>query len=459
MKTKILLSAIILSMLLISCGSFSTRTERDVYTISERDTLSLTEQKNAPGVRNFGVVYPSSKVFMSNRSVIQRDSVVERDYPDFIRLGVFESVGLIGSSKDNKAGTGLFGVFPDFENLKNSYQGQSNKTFSGGIYRIGVGEWRLRWFRDAANWTFGTSMLEILMPEARIEKTLTSIFPVQLKKRYYIYESFPYIALSPQISFGYYPSQYVNISGALEIGSIGGLNIRAYLGYAAGYNSRASYQVRMSTNPNKSTTSSFPYAGIGVSVLDFHNLVPETLKEWKDYRHSSWDIGLLQASILASGADSSALSDASSTALSGALIKIANAAIALPFLNNQFYVGTSLANLVILGRGEWGMGILPIRFGYWQTILADELSTEPFIEFNYYPSSFFHIGNRINLKISNMLNIGLVMGYASGETVNGIGKDLLDEFGYNTKFGRAYIGFSLGVADRIFIPEEIWYNK
>lgn len=457
---KILIFAMLSTAIMASCNSFSTRLERDVYTIADRDTLTYIEQKNAPGTRNLGIIYPSSRTFQTSRSVVQHDSVVEREYPDFIRLGIFESVGLIGSSSDYKAGVGLFGIFPDFDNIKSSYQGTNDRIFSGGIYRFGVGEWRLRWFRDAANWTIGTSMLEILMPEARVEKTLASIFPIQIKKRYYLSQQIPYIAVAPAVSFGYYPSQYANASVSLELGSIGGLNLRAYVGYAAGFNSKAAYQVRVSSNSGVSQTSAFPYIGLGMSFLDFHNIVPETLKEWKDHEHSSWGLSLFQASILSTGADSSALSDGSgSNPLSGSLIKIANAAVALPILNNKFYLGTSLANILVLGKSEWGLGILPIRLGYWQTILSDELSTEPFIEYNYYPSAFFHIGNRVNLKISNFLTLGIVMGYASGDTKNAIGKDLYNQFGYNTKFAKPYIGFSIGVADRIFLPEELRYNK
>jgi hypothetical protein len=191
MKAKIILIAgIILSTVLSSCVSIMTRTETDIHTISERDTIFSYEQKNAPGNQDMGVVYPSSRTFKSERRLYQRDSIVERKYPDFIRLGVFESVGLIGSaSGESSYGTGMFGIFPDFINLKSDYSGDSGKLFSGGIYRIGVGEWRLRWFKDAPNWTFGTSMIEFLIPSAKKQNTLSSIFPLYIRKRYYLRNS------------------------------------------------------------------------------------------------------------------------------------------------------------------------------------------------------------------------------------------------------------------------------
>jgi len=391
---------------------------------------------------------------------VQKDSVVEREYPDFIRLGIFEAVGTIGSGKDNSAGMGLFGIFPDFENMKTTYRGSTDKKFQGGIYRVGIGEWRLRWFRDAANWTIGTNLIELFMPDARVERNLSSYFPLQIRKRFYLSESVPYVCFTTAFGVGYYPSQYVNLSGSLDFGSIGGLNLRAYLGCAVGVNAKSSYWVRISENNQDGQTVVYPYLGLGISFLDFHNLVPETMKEWSEHKHSSWNIGLVQAGIIAAGIDSSALNEKSkSNFLSGVLIRLANASVALPILNNQFYLGTSLANLVILGRNAWGIGILPFRLGYWQTILSDELSTEPFIEFNYYPSQFFHIGNRFNLRISNFLNLGLIVGYAAGSSVNAFGNDITSQFGLTSKFARPYIGFSLGFGDRIFFPEELYYNK
>lgn len=462
MKAKIILIAgIILSTVLSSCVSIITRTETDIHTISERDTIFAYEQKNAPGNQDMGVVYPSSRTFKSERRLYQRDSIVERKYPDFIRLGVFESVGLIGSGAgESSFGTGMFGIFPDLINLKSSYSGDTGKLFSGGIYRIGVGEWRLRWFRDSPNWTYGTSVIEFLIPSAKKENTLSSIFPFYIRKRYFLREEIPYIAFVPSLGIGWYPSQYVNLSGSLDIGSIGGLNLRAYAGLAAGVNSKEAYQDRISNENDKSHTSVFPYFGLGISFLDFVNIVPETYREWKDHEHSSWNIGLIQASLLAAGADSSAVAQNSGTKVfTGFMFKIANASVALPILNNQLYLGTSLANFVVLGFNEWGIGILPIRLGYWQTIIADELSTEPFIEYNYYPSNFLHVGNRVNLRISDFLNLGLVMGFASGETSLGIGSDITNEYGSPINFSRAYVGISVGISDRIFFPDELRYIR
>ena len=458
---KIILFLIpLISIIAVGCGSLVTRTERDIYTITEKDTTNFREMKNAPGNRDNGIIYPSSRTVTSERKVIQRDSLVERTYPNFIRLGLFESIGIIGGASNNGLGTGLFGIFPDFNKFNSTYTGESGKTFTGGIYRVITGEWRLRWFRDSPNWTIGTSSLEMIFPSAQIEKSLISMFPLYIRKKYYLSETIPYVSWSPYFGFGYLPSQYINLGANIEVGSIGGMTLRAYLGFAAGNNSKTSPQVVNSINPDVGQTVTFPYFGIGIGFLDFINIVPETYKEWKEMPNSSWNIGIGQFSILNTGAESAFTNTGTGKpAFSGFLLKVFNTSIALPFYNNKFYIGTSLLNLLVLGQNELGLGILPIRFGYLQTIIADELSTEPFIESNYYPSSFIHIGNRFNLRLSDLLSFGIVIGYASGNTSNNLGSDIRDLAGTAGKISRAYIGVSFGIGDRIFYPEEIRYNK
>ncbi|TAL68475.1 MAG: hypothetical protein EPN82_10820 [Bacteroidetes bacterium] len=457
-----LLFTIVVSSQFWGCISYS-RTETDIYTISEMDTTTSYIDKNAPGNRDNGIIYSSSRTVESKRDLIQRDSTVTREYPNFIRLGLFESVGLIGSGSNYAAGMGMFGVFPDFENLKTSYTGGTGKIFSGGLYRFGVVEWRLRWFRDAKDWTYGTSGLEIIMPDARTEYALASIAPLYIRKRWFLREQIPYIAITAHTGIGWYPSQYLNLAGSIDVGSIGGLNVRAYLGLAAGQNPKGSPQVKMSPAFNSSTiksvTSVFPYFGIGISVLDFLNRVPETYREWKDHEHSSWDIGLTQMILLNSGASSIYNTNNSSTLLTGYILRLANASVALPLLDWKLYAGTSLINFIVLGNDEWGMGILPLRLGIWQTVIMDELSVEPFIEYNYYPSEIFHLGGRLNLRVTEGINLGLAVGYASGSTVRRFGSDMMRQLGKPMSFSRPYIGLSIGIFDRIFFPEHLRYFK
>ncbi len=445
---------------LSACSGLITRTETETYTIVVRDTVNQIEQKNVPGQRDFGVVYPSSKVVQSTREITTRDSLVERFYPNFIRLGVFESVGLIGTSSENQLGAGLFGIFPEVEPHPSSQRGYKDKLFSGGYYRFGVAEWRLRWFRDSKNWTLGTSLFEIFAKDNIQEHLLASFAPIYIKKRFFLSENIPYIAISPSFGFGLFPSQYVHLNTAFEIGSLGGLNFRLYAGIVLGQNPSSSplmYPVE-----NKETqTITVPYLGVGVSFLDFVNIVPELYTEWKDHPHSSWNIGLLQFALLNTNSDTS-LGRTTTGLIKGFHLTLMPASVALPILNNQFYLGTSLLNTFVFGLKDIGLGVLPIRLGYWQVVLPDELSTEPFIEYNYFPSTFVHLGNRLNLKITESFNFSLVLGYVSGNNDRFLRRqrttDWIDFTPY-ASFSRYYIGISLGIMDRIFQPEELRYNK
>lgn len=466
--------------LLSGCSAITTRVEQDVFTITRRDTTDQYLVQNAPGNRDNGVIYPSSRRLISERNLLQQDSIVERKYPDFIRLGAFESIGFfIGGDKNYSAGYGLFGIFPNYDDIKITNQGNPDYKIKGGLYRLGIAEWRLRWFRDAPDWTVGTSMIEVISPDARFEKTLSSVFPLYLRKRFYLFEQIPYVALTTALGIGYWPSQYVNLSASLDLGSLGGFNLRAYAGFVAGTNPANSPQVQWrhdadSTFVISSQTSIIPYIGLGVSVLDFINLVPELYREWKDYSHSGWDIGFIQVAGIYTGAQYSVYSDVvdeegnikpnvqeQSDLVKGALLRVGNASLALPidFLDNKLYIGSSLINLIAMGKQEWGLGVLPIRIGFLQTVIADELTTEPFFEYSYYPSSIVHFGNRLNLRISDFLNISFIIGYASGKTDNKFGNDILKNLGKPIDFARPYFGINIGLGDRIFFPEEIRYNR
>ncbi len=463
---RVILIAAMLALFAQSCMFFRvTRTETDTYTVSDLDTTIVNYVQNDPGNRDNGVIYPSSRAVRVTRNLVQEDSIVEKHYPDFIRIGLFESVGTLGGNSENAIGTGLFGAYPEFLNVDEFYRGNPDESyiFPGGIYRFGIGEWRLRWFRDAPDWTIGTHMFEAIIPDARMEKSLMTIFPLYIRKRFYLDRDIPYICITPAVGFGWFPinfSNYVNASVSLDVGSIGGLNVRAYVGMAAGVNANNSTLIRSSEFTDDGQSSIIPYGGLGVSVLDFHNLVPETLSEWKDHEHSSWEVGLAQFGIIGSGADISALGgDTTDTGfLKGYVLKLANANIALPVLDYKLYAGTTLFNLLILGQDEWGMSILPIRLGYWATLVKDELSAEPFIEYNYYPSSFFHIGGRVNMRIGEDYSISFIVGLASGSTDSGVERNLEAQFGIPGNLSDAYFGVSFNFLDRIFFPEELRYG-
>ena len=456
MKNYLIL-VLITGILISGCGNLMTRKERDVFTITKLDTTNFIELKNAPGNRDNGIIFPSSRTITSKRVVVQYDSVVERTYPDFIRLGVFESTGIVGGQSDSSFGAGLFGLFPDFSKLGTHFRGES-AFFSGGIYRFLTGEWRLRWFNDAKNWTLGTSLYELFIPDAPYERHFASVLPLYVRKRWYLFDEIPYISLAWALGIGYFPSQYLNTSLSLNFGSIGGFNFKLYGGFAAGYNGKGNYFVRNSPNSGTSQTILLPYAGLGVSFLDFQNKVEETYTEWKYHKHSAWNVGLLQFSLLYSTAERAAGGDTNSKSLfKGWMLRMLNTSLALPFVNNRLYAGVSLANLIITGHDSWGLGVLPLRVGYWTPLVGKELSLDPFVEFAFYPTTYFHIGGRLNLRFTKMLNIGLMLGYINGTTNANFGTDLTDLFGTPGNLSQFYLGFSIGLLDRLFSNNELRY--
>ena len=146
--------------------------------------------------------------------------------------------------------------------------------------------------------------------------------------------------------------------------------------------------------------------------------------------------------------------------------------LALPWLHHRLYAGTELFNLMVVGGTRVkvfnqtvqstaiGLGLLPIRVGYWQPVLEDELSFEPFIEYSYYPNNMFQIGMRLNLYATKSLNFSLNAGYISSD-----GFDTSSDFFQNTfgssvgGFSTFYLGISIGLFDRIFNEDELRYNR
>jgi hypothetical protein len=269
--------------------------------------------------------------------------------------------------------------------------------------------------------------------------TFTGVSPIYLRKRYFIREKIPYITITPSFGISLIPDQYINAGVSADIGSLGGLNFRSYLGIIAGLGSK----------------NACPYFGIGTSVLDFLNRVPETEKEWKYHEHSSWSVGLASIIGVATNAEYPFFDPKTNSPFKGIIGRIAPASIAIPLGNNRFYAGTSLINFMLLGQTEGGIGILPLRLGYVHTLMGQELSLEPFAEYNYYPSSMVHIGTRLALRISNQINLQLQAGYSTGSPIATLNRD----FKNLTNFDIFYIGIGIGLYDRLFQSSELRYRK
>ena len=477
------LLCVVVTLFVSSCSTIKlTRIEEDTYTITQRDTTIVTNVAHPPGTRqnlepqivgrnpnNNGAIFPSTRVTQIQRDKDQIDSVVTREYPNFIRYGLFESAGLMLTSDDNKVGLGPFGIFFDLVELLGKTDTTKQSLFSGGMYRFMPTEYRLRWFNDDPDWTIGTYAFEWIVPEAIIQedddnnialsdKSVMSFLPLYIRKRFYVRREIPYVAITPTVGLGYLGSQYANFGVTADIGSIGGFNLRAYAGYV------------MNFTPNASVGSSFPYFGFGTSVLDFLNLQEETEQELKDMKHSAWNIGLVQLSVLNTSSETTLFvpPDPSrtyeNTFFRGLHFRIAPTTIALPILDYQLYAGTSLMSFTGTGWGEWSYAILPIRIGFWQPLIRDEMTVEPFFEFGYAPNTSYNFGTKLNFRLNDNTTLGLTAGYitASGVlpniTINPNGF-IAKNLGEPKDFSRFYMGISVGIFDKIFSKSELRYFK
>lgn len=480
------LLCVVVTLFVSSCSTIKlTRIEEDTYTITQRDTTIVTNVAHPPGTRqnlepqivgrnpnNNGAIFPSTRVTQIQRDKDQIDSVVTREYPNFIRYGLFESAGLLLTSDTRKLGFGPFGIFFDLEELLGDLDTTKTNIFSGAMYRFMPTEYRLRWFNDDPDWTIGTYAFEWIIPRAIIppkpatfnspavegsNKSVMSFLPLYLRKRIFLRREIPYVAITPTVGLGYLGSQYANLGVTADIGSIGGLNLRAYAGYV------------MNFTPSAETGSSFPYFGFGTSVLDFLNLQEETEQELKDMKHSAWNIGLVQLSVLNTSSESSIFvtpepgTTIENTFFRGIHLRLAPTTIALPFLNYQLYAGTSLLSFSGVGFGEWSYAILPLRVGFWQPLIKDEMTVEPFFEFGYAPNTSYNFGTKLNFRLNDNTTLGLTAGYiiASGvlQGKNQISQDILEYLGTPTDFSRFYMGISVGIFDKIFSKSELRYFK
>lgn len=452
---KFLLLMPLLALLASSCIPEYTRDEVDTFKVIQQDTTYTYFVKNAPGNRDRGIVSPSTKVIESKRFIEEKDSSEKRTYPDFIRLALFETSGIIGGSSENSTGLGLFGIHPNLGELGPTYKGKSGNFFTGGIYRVGIVENRLRPFKYDNNWTWGSTAFELIVPDAKADNMLMSVAPLFIKKRIFLREEIPYVAVSFSGGFGWMPSLYGNLTASIDVGSIGGLNIKSMVGYTAGV-----------TRWTDGNSVSFPYFGFGISMLDFLNLEKETYIEMKDMLHSAWNIGILKVDLLNTGAKKSLTNTDPDAVEDKILIKgfsahVINADLALPFANNRFFAGTSLLSLLATGKNEWGMAVLPLRFGYNHTLADYGLMLTPSVESGYFPSSYMNANVKLTFRANEKFNFSLVLGYVSGNSnvKDLLGGSLNDQFGSLGEFSNYYIGFSVGVWDRIFTPEELRYNQ
>lgn len=454
-----LVAVVLLGLFVSGCGSV-TRVERDVYTHTYVDTTQVERVRNPPGQRDNGIVYPSSRTVETRRNVIQMDSVAVREYPDFIRLGIFEGIGMIGSGQGGTSvNLGPFGMYWDVDRFIRTIADRRrladtvDNMFDGSVHRFGIGEWRLRWFDDAPGWSWGITGVELFRADDDSDHWLTGAGVLTISKRFYLKESIPYAALRVSAGFAAFPSRYVHVTTSADLGSIGGLNMRAYAGYAFGVNSGKAV----------SDFVGVPYIGIGASVLDFVNRDTELDREWRDMEHSSWFIGMADVTFLGSNVESSIFNmtatGSDKPTLTGLIARIAPVTIALPVLDYRLAVGTSGVSFLALGGTAFGLAVLPVRMSYVAHPFDMPLQVEPFIEASYAPSTFAHIGLRGAVPINEQASLHLQLGYVSGSTGSTRGLDASGRDVNITAFNGFYIGIGAGIMDRFFGRKDLRYAR
>jgi hypothetical protein len=433
-----------------------TRYEYDNYTITVRDSIYRERIHNAPGTgTENGTVFPSSRTTSLTRESLSYDSTYERQYPAFLRYGGIEFGGLITGAPGPGLGASFLGIYTLldsntatnlFHTLTNTGK-RENSIFKGRLFRLIPLEYQLHWFNESPNWTFGWSALESIAQNEDGSNTLSSTLGnLYIRKRYWFRDKPPYLFASPFFGLSLWPSLYVNMGGELTFGSYGGFNLRAYAGLATGFTWGPAA---------KSITT--PYIGLGVSALDFINKVSETQHEWKDYLHSAIEVSVADLDLL--GAFSSypnLFQLPGNIPITGAGIQIATAHFPLDIWDGKFWAGTSLIKWFALGYNQPLLSVLPLRFGYRQYVIAEDLTLEPFIEANYYPSSFINIAGRLRLNTFHDMTVGIIFGYANGSTGAFINRVLLAKGSpISANVNSFYAGISFSPKDRLNSPELV----
>lgn len=455
-----------LTIVMLGCAVAScaiTRTETDLYTITLRDTTYRETVRNVPGSsEDNGVVFPSSRVTQISRNTMTRDSTHERTYPNFMRIGGVEFAGLMLTSGKTGVGPGLLGVYSILDsntingvgnvfNPKADTGAREGNVFKGSFLRVVPYEYRLRWFDDAPDWTIGGSVVEIWNKDE--DEGLSSVLAnVYLRKRYYIRDKIPYIIAAPYFGISFAPSMYGNLGGELILGSFGGFNLRGYAGLISGF----TWNFTERDEPSKSVT--FPYVGIGISALDFLNKPVETEREWKEYTHSAIEVTVLQLDLLGAFAGYPNAFDTTVGRIpfTGGSFKFATSHFPLPFADGKFWAGTSLFNYFALGFSQSTFSVLPLRFGYRQHLIAEDLSVEPFLELNYYPSQYLNVGAKLRLNTFSGYNFGVLLGFATGSSGAFLPNAFFQEGSpIGSSFSSAYAGIAIGLNSTIYTPEFV----
>ena len=416
-KTNYLITILVLVFytLLPSC-TLVNRTEIDVHTITDYDSISYQKSYITNISNRTNSLYPPRNKIIKTTNIIQHDSIVLRHYPKYIRAGIIESFGYF-SNYSGKNDLGLFG-------LATGKYGDvpKNSFFSMGGLKIGYLEYKLQWDEDIENITIGTSMYENFYFDSK--QSFSSISPLYFTKSYFLNNGIPNLTLATSLGFAYYPNTYINLTETLEYGSYAGLNIKLRVGLL---------------NVFEDKVSMYPYLGIGFSIFDFFNKEDDMEEEWKNVKHKAWNIGLINIGINNEGMNFDLLLNK----------------IALPYMNNNLILGTSLANINIFDN-VISASVLPIYTSYRKNIFKNKIVFEPFIRFNYLPTLFVETGGELSIRINELFSLKFGLEYANGKGYNYDVNQL--QMGNIVNFSKWIFYVKFGIGDRIFYPKEMYFN-
>ncbi|GEM_PF-6917636 len=424
----------------------TTRTETETHRVSR---IIDEDVKIEDTGEDHGVLLPQRKRTVLTRQRIRYDSTCYHYFPRLARWGLVEIASIVStesSSRGNNMGLGLLGIY----NLFTPLNRKETDIFNGYYGRVGMLEWRVPFL--GKNWTFGTALFEGLAADSRSGHFMFGVFPLTLRYRYSLLTYPTPLTIEPFINVGYLPNTYLNMGGKLHFGSVGGMNLFAHLGFAMAGSS-------INNDKDLANNYSFGYAGLGISVLDFHYSEDEMDTEWKYHEPFARRVGLLHLTFLQSSIGSGTSFRFLGLNWDGMIIQAGTVAFPADFIMENFTLGTSLINGVFLGNSTGnpmiGASILPLRATLMYQ-LTRKVLVEPFFEVNYYPSNFAHLGARINLGDVGGMNVGFQIGGVYGNTGE-LSEQFVDNYTLDVK--GLYVGMSLGLLDFYSSPVVDYYRS
>ncbi|NOY06614.1 MAG: hypothetical protein GXO82_08310 [Chlorobi bacterium] len=424
----------------------TTRTETETHHVSR---IIDEDVKIEDTGEDYGVMLPQRKRMVLTRQRIRYDSTCYFYFPRLARWGLVEMAGIIStesSSRANNMGLGLLGIYNWFTHFNR----KETDIFNGYYGRVGMLEWRVPFL--GRNWTFGTALFEGLAADSRSGHYMFGILPFTLRYRYPLLNYPTPLTIEPFVNIGYFPNTYLNMGGKLHFGSVGGMNLFAHLGFAIAGSS-------INNDGDLANNYSFGYAGLGISVLDFHYSEDEMDTEWKYHEPFARRVGFLHLTFLQSSIGSETSLRFFGLNWDGIIVQAGTVAFPADFIMKNFTLGTSIANVVFLGNSTnipmVGASILPLRATLMYQ-LAPKVLVEPFFEVNYYPSNFAHLGARINLGDIGGVNLGFQVGGVYGNTGE-LSSQFVNNYTYDVK--GLYFGMSLGLMDFYSSPVVDYYRS